>query len=365
MSWQETLRGRESEIPGKRLTVGFDGFVDVIVRPLRSPVRPGVSAQPFQTIREFGEFLISRAEKSCSIEWTAGGYRPGGNLPLLSRAAGTLGLSVSCIGMLGTNGMIDPLFADMPCKLYPFAPPGQSVCMEFNDGKVLFSSGLTIEENAWRRVMDATAGSAPGMFAEADLLALVNWSELSFSHSLWQHVLNVLLEAPPDKMRFAFFDLCDVLRKTKEELRSVLQLIGQFSSRRTTILSLNENEASVISERLLGGGEHAAETAYALHRDYDIDKVLVHTIHESVLVSSGGMIRQMTAFVANPCISTGAGDHFNGAFCFASVMGFSDADCVAFANEFAHFYILQGRAPSLEDLCEMCDNPHGGSGKPC
>lgn len=199
-------------------------------------------------------------------------------------------------------------------------------------------------------MLDATAGRAPALFAEADLLALVNWSELSFSHSLWQHVLDVLPTDIVNPKRFAFFDLCDVSRKTAEELHAVLQLIGRFSARRTTILSLNENEASIAAECLLDRAADAAETACAVRQAYDIDEVLVHTIHESVLVSPRGTTRQATAFVAHPQISTGAGDHFNSAFCFASVMGLSDADRVAFANEFAHFYILQGRSPSLQEL---------------
>ena len=87
------------------------------------PDASGVPAAPFATIRDFGTFLTGKAEKSCSIELAVEARQLGGNLPFLSRAAGGLGLDVTCIGMLGERGNVDPLFAQMPCRLYSFALP--------------------------------------------------------------------------------------------------------------------------------------------------------------------------------------------------------------------------------------------------
>lgn len=350
MSWQKTLRDRKAEAGSKHITVGFDGFVDTIVRPLRQAASQGTAAQAFETIRQFGEFLISKAEKSCSVELAVEARQLGGNLPFLSRAAGGLGADVSCIGMLGEQGSVDPLFASMPCTLYPFASPGQSTCMEFDDGKVLLASDCTLSDEPWRLVEAATDGKARELFCQADLLALVNWSELSFAHALWQCVLDAVAAEAADKKRFAFFDLCDVSRKSMEELHAVLCVIGRFAAYRTAILSLNENEAQITAERLLSGQTEPEEIAQAVRAAYGIDEVIVHTIRESVLATPRGVTRQATDFVERPKISTGAGDNFNGAFCFATVMGLTDVDCIAFANAFAHRYITTGRNPTLQDM---------------
>lgn len=350
MSWQQALRGRSADVSGKRITVGFDGFVDTIVRPLRQSASEGTPAQAFATIRQFGEFLISKAEKSCSVELAVEARQLGGNLPFLSRAAGGLGADVSCIGMLGEQGIVDPLFASMPCTLYSFAPPGQSTCMEFDDGKVLLASDCTLADEPWGLVEAATRGNAGELFCQADLLALVNWSELSFAHALWQHVLEEIEAKAADQKRFAFFDLCDVSRKSTDELDAVLRLIGRFAACRTAILSLNENEAQITSERLLQVGSDPVQIAQAVRSVYGIDEVIVHTIRDSVLVTSSGMTRQATDFVERPKISTGAGDNFNGAFCFATVMGLTDVDRIAFANAFAHRYITTGCNPTLQDM---------------
>lgn len=352
MSWRDSLRGRQAEAAGKKITVGFDGFVDTIVRPLRQSAAPGLPGQPFRTIREFGEFLIDKSEKSCSIELEVEARQLGGNMPFLSRAAGGLGLDVSCIGMLGAPGAVEPLFSSMPCTLYPFTQPGQSTCMEFDDGKVLLASDCKLPDEAWKLVVHATDGKASSLLRSADLLALVNWSELSFSHSLWQHTLQEVSKDAPDKRRFVYFDLCDVSRRTAGEIDAVLRLIGGFSAYRTTVLSLNENEALVIAERLLERQTDPEDVAQAVRAAYGIDEVIVHTIRESVLVTPRGTTRQATDFVERPRISTGAGDNFNGASCFAAVMRLSDEERIAFANAFAHYYISHGSNPSLKQLCD-------------
>lgn len=359
MSWREALQGRECEISAKRLTVGFDGCVDTIVRPLSQTAAADQPACAFPTIRSLGEFLIDKAEKSCSIELHTEARQLGGNLPYLSRAAGGLGLSVSCIGMLGAPGRIDPLFADMPCTLYPYAPPMQSTCMEFTDGKVFLAPDYPLEGSVWNRVLSATGGRAPQMFREAHLLALVNWSELPFAHELWLKTLENLAQAQPDKSRIAFFDLCDISRRSNGECDSVLRIIGGFSEYRTTILSLNENEALQAGRKLLKGESKPAQIAADIRSGYGVDEIIIHTLHETLLATPRGITRQPTYFVKQPVISTGAGDNFNAASCFGAVMGLNDAERVDFANTFAHFYVQNGRSAALKEL--MTVTPHGVS----
>lgn len=348
MSSITALAGRCQEIASKKLVVGFDGFTDTIARPLMRSATEHTPAQAFETIQDFGQFLVSKAEKSCSIELQIEARQLGGNLPFLSKGAGRLGLDVSCIGMLGAGGTVEDVFQEMPCTLYPYAPSGQSTCLEFQDGKVLLAADCKLEDDAWNLVMTATGQQAPALLNEADLIALVNWSELSFAHKLWKHTADVLRDVR--KERFAFFDLCDVSRKTDAQIDEVLQLLGMFAKKRTAILSLNENEALTVSERVLHNCRDLSSIANAIHRQYGIDEVLIHTLHQSLLCSDRGIVCQDTYFVDHPMISTGAGDNFNAASCFAAVMGLSDEDRLTIANTFAHFYITKGYNPTISEL---------------
>ena len=180
---------------------------------------------------------------------------------------------------------------------------------------------------------------------------MVNWSELDASQALWQAVYDRAVH--PDRAnfsRFAFFDLCDCTRRSAEQLDQVLKLLGRFATRRTVVLSLNENEALDCGRKLLDGLDNLSALTEALCQRYGIQQVLVHTIHETLLRTPDGLTREKTRFVAQPRISTGAGDHFNGASCFALLAGLSDRDRVHFADVFASTYVSKGSTPTLDEV---------------
>lgn len=344
------LFDRRAEIASKRMVVGFDGFTDTIARVVRETAGEGRLETCFPTIRSFGEYLAAQAEKSCSLELKIQARQLGGNLPYVSRAAGLLGLNVTCIGMLG-EGAPGPLFQEMPCRMYSFAAPGESTCLEFQDGKVFLAPQYRLSDDPWQLVQKATGGGASRLFAESDLMALLNWSELPFAQSLWEHVYQEsLADMPPQKDRWAFFDLCDCTRRPAGELEAVLTLIGRFAEKRTAVLSLNENEALVAARAARLGTRDLAGVGEALRERFGITEVLIHTLRKSLLCTPRGVARQATRFISAPKISTGAGDHFNAAACLGAVLGLTDEERLTLSNRFSSLYVESGTTPSLESL---------------
>uniref|UniRef100_UPI0006CFDE29 hypothetical protein n=1 Tax=Clostridium sp. NkU-1 TaxID=1095009 RepID=UPI0006CFDE29 len=78
--------------------------------------------------------------------------------------------------------------------------------MEFQDGKVMLAPSCECSGDVWELVMKCTSGQANQMFSKADLIALVNWSELPFSQRLWQETYDHgLSKECCNKGQFAFF----------------------------------------------------------------------------------------------------------------------------------------------------------------
>lgn len=347
----ENLLNRKTEIASKRMVVGFDGFADTIARVIRETGSEDRPETYFPTIRSFGEYLTAQAEKSCSLELKVRARQLGGNLPYVSRAAGMLGLDVTCVGMLG-EGTPDPMFQEMPCRLYSFAAPGESMCLEFQDGKVFLAPQYNLRADPWQLVQKAAGGRAGELFAESDLLALLNWSELPFSQALWERVYEEgLANRPAQEGRWAFFDLCDCTRRSARELEAVLTLIGRYSEKRAAVLSLNENEALVTAEVLGLEMRDLSGVGEALRERFGITEVLIHTLRESLLCTPRGVARQATRFIREPRISTGAGDHFNAAACLGVLLGLTDEERLTLSNQFASLYVETGATPSLAELC--------------
>ena len=65
-------------------------------------------------------------------------------------------------------------------------------------------------------------------------------------------------------IHISFFDLCDCTRRSAEQLDQVLKLLGRFATRRTVVLSLNENEALDCGRKLLDGLDNLSALTEAL-----------------------------------------------------------------------------------------------------
>jgi sugar/nucleoside kinase (ribokinase family) len=346
------LARRTEDIKSKRVLAGFDGFIDAILKPL---LRSGDGHSPgtyFKTLAEFGTYIGEHSNKSASIEMDLIERRMGGNMPNFAGAIAALGVDLSCIGMLSDHsGKVDPVFLGLPGEVYSFAPAGTAMALEFNDGKLFLAPRYTLEGSPWPRIEKACR-SPEELLRGADLIACLNWGELSFMDGLWQGLFDRCAALfSRDKKKLVFFDLADFSRRTPAEIQGVLRLIERFSSLRTTILSLNRNEALLL-------GEHALKTtaaknagiAQSVAQTYAIDEVLIHS-HEDALVYTGGKAYAAeTTRCPSPKISTGAGDHFNAAYAFAALMGLCFEDRLRFANQYAYTYVSTGIRPDLESL---------------
>ena len=349
----EKLREWENSSSDKKIVAGFDGFVDTTVRPIFKVATRDRQAQMFETISDFADFIKSKAEKSCSIELKVESKSLGGNMPFLTQAVGTLGFNVECIGMLGELGSPEEIFRQLPGELYPFMPPGPSTCLEFDDGKILLAPTVEFEGNPWQKVLEATDGRAIKMFSNADLVALVNWSELTFSQALWNETFEAAFrDQMMDKSKTVLFDLCDISRKNEEEIEKVLRLIGRFSSKRTGVLSLNENEALVIGDTVFGGTNDPEDIATRIREDYQIDEVAIHGVYFSLMLTERGKVFKNTIFVEKPVKTTGAGDHYNGALSAGILLDFEDEEKIELAHYVANFYVSKGHSPCVRTLLE-------------
>lgn len=65
-----------------------------------------------------------------------------------------------------------------------------------------------------------TGAPSRKLFQKADLLAVVNWSELPYAGKLWKDLyLDCFADEPSDFSRYVFFDLCDISRRSAGECR--------------------------------------------------------------------------------------------------------------------------------------------------
>ena len=177
-------------VHNKRVAVGFDGFIDIVVRPVRVLGKGG--PEFFTTIEQFGQYIAGKASLSCSIDLDKIGERPGGNMPNYVKALAALGIETDCIGTVGypeRNSLFDDLAVSG--RVRGIANPGVSNALEFRDGKVFLACNGDVDQVNYRLLEERIGrdGLIQWLIG-ADCLSLLNWSEMKQSTSIWQGLLD-------------------------------------------------------------------------------------------------------------------------------------------------------------------------------
>ena len=353
------------ESPAIAATVGLDAFVDEIIRV----VDRRTSDTEFTTIEqivELGTRIIGASGQSTNLELVVERVKLGGNGPIMANALAALGAAVSCIGPLG-EGSLHPAFEEMAERstLISLGAPGHTDALEFEDGKVMLGKLEPLNLVTWPRLTERVgADGLVTLFANADLVALVNWTMIPAMSAIWEELLALLAAQParqPPARRF-FFDLADPEKHDDPKVTAACRLLARFQEFGPTTLGLNEKEAFRVGQALgYTGGHHGrAEvlgvTAF-ISAKLPVASVVVHPRAYAVVGVNGLITADVDGpFIENPVISTGAGDHFNAGFCLAKQLGLPDNEAAAAAVGTSGYYVRHAVSPTLSQLAEFLDS---------
>lgn len=355
------IKNKQEVLSSKKVTAGFDGFVDTIVRIIKNKEDKN-GPEFFNTTNDFGTYIKEKSGSSFSLEYEEINTKLGGNMPITSNALARMGIRVNCVGALGSP-QIHPVFNNLSenCKNYSFTNPGIAVAYEFTDGKIILSQMQELNRFEWKDLKNIIgAGTLINLYKESDLLGIFNWSEIDASTDIWKGILADVL---PNYKRLGekqtvFFDLSDCSKRSDEAINEMLLLIKEFSTYMKVILSLNKNEFRRIAEAVFG-----RETAYSfehhgskIYTHTGADILLLHSSKEAITFSKNETAKAGSFFVTNPVISTGAGDNFNAGFITAQLLGLDQESSLIFANAVAAIYIQSGISASTEDVISFLEN---------
>jgi hypothetical protein len=341
------------------LTVGFDGFIDKIIRAVKC--KSGSSRSYFEYIDEFGKHLSSKNGMSCSVEYTELNTKLGGNMPILSNALGNLGFKVNCIGAMGFPEIQEVFKVMSPnCTLFSVEEPGVCSAIEFKDGKIMLAGMDSINALSWDRLKSILGMELINkLFQESKLVAMVNWSEMDNATSIWEGIQRDLVEGrTQDSNKIIYFDLADCSARSREDILKVLEIIKSFKDYYRVILGLNLNEAGILYSSIYGK-DNTADTMLlveAIGKYLDIHAVVIHTKKYSAAWSSSKCTRIDTMFIEHPKLSTGVGDNFNAGFCCGQVLGLDIESSLMLGNTVSAFYLQNGHSPNNAELIDFLNN---------
>ena len=332
LSTASQLRAAAPRLAKMKTVVGFDGFVDTILKVVQTRQSP-TKYTPYAKMREWAEKVAAAAGVSANFEFAKQMVKLGGNGPIMANALDAAGLAVTYIGNLGK--------------------------LEFDDGKLMLGKHESLKEVNWATITaHLPEPKLIAHFREAGLIAMVNWTMLTQLTSVLQKLLTRVMPKLGGEKRWVFFDLADPAKRSREDLLEVLKLIAKFEKHSRVILGLNLGEARQVSE-VLGFGDveetygtvtHAASRIRAALK---VNTVVVHPVQFAAAADANGATHVVGPFTAKPKITTGAGDHFNAGFCVGRMLGLGLAESLQTGVATSGFYVRSAKSPAAADLVKF------------
>ncbi|MDD6210447.1 MAG: hypothetical protein PUB21_07570 [Bacteroidales bacterium] len=349
----------------KNAIVGFDGFRDNLVRPIKQRTESKVIY--YDTITEYAKRIQSAAGLSGMIEIQSQEVKLGGNAPIMTNSLGKMGLKeVTCIGALGYPQPLE-VFKRMPgnCRLLSVSNPGMTDAYEFSDGKIICVELSSLHSLNYDAIISRIGKNTLSHELErANLIAFVDWVNLTQGTDIWDSIEKKLL--PGLKLRpdvHFFFDLADPTKKGIDEIQHILKIISRYKPYGEVTLGLNENETVKVwlalhnrplteNEAKVFHDEVASleEAGEYIFDKMDIDTLIIHPTHKMIAVTKEGVFSQNGRVVKQPLISTGGGDNLNAGYCLGRLLNLSVEDSLITGMANSGSYVENGGSSTPEAL---------------
>ncbi len=362
------LRAFAPRLAQTHALVGFDGFVDAIIRVVDK--RHDLERyEAIPTLKAFGKRIAAADGRSANAELVVQQEKLGGNGPIMANAMLRTGFPVTYVGALG-RPEVHPVFAEFAqrAEVHSVADPGFTDALEFETGKLMLGKYAQMASLDADTVVEAIGRDVfASLVRRSKLIGMTNWTMLPRCESVWK-LVGELIEDDllPDERPIVFVDFADPAKRTAEDLGRALGLLADLQQKANVVLGMNLSESGQVREVL---GLPALDediapgvietTACEIRESLNLHGAVVHpraAAAAAVMTDAGvASARFAGPYVKQPKISTGAGDNFNGGFCLGLLAGLTVEQALCAATATSGYYVRNAQSPTLDELASFCD----------
>lgn len=340
--------------------IGFDGFIDEIIHIVDIRFSPE-DYRRIPTIQAYADRISHGSGMSTNIELVSQQVKMGGNGPILANALLNLSVDVTYMGAIGYPNP-DPVFHALNrcSEVICLAPPAATDALEFQDGKIISSKLITLNNVTWENILAlCPLPRLFSIFEACEYLVFSNWSMILGMNHIWEEFLKIVAPNISAPLKTVFFDLADPEKRTAEDLQAAVSHIINFTKAGFRVtLSMNLKEACEICESQ--GKEipdyRAADTKDLLEflsARLGSHCTVIHLTDKACCLQDGSYHIVDGPYCRDPKLTTGAGDNFNAGFIYGVMQDLPAADCLYLGCAVSGFYVRHAKSPDKQELIDF------------
>jgi hypothetical protein len=365
----ETLKSLDNKLnafKAKALEIscflGFDGYVD----SLYSIVKRRENASEWdrmELMKDFGKLIIDTAGSSANIERVLKKRIFGGFAPNTSRALNTLGVNTTLVAALGQSEFSQYYKPSSLVKSISIANPGETLGLEFNDGKIMITDFEPIHNITWDNLSRLVSNlDFIDYFNHSDILGFGHWALVSHLNSIWKHFLSEIFPSVNNKKSKLFFvDIADITKRSRKDILKMITLLQKIDQEIPVLLTVNDREAIILSSIISGIKSINIQENYSdfvkcgqtINDKIDLSYLVIHSPHFATISTTSDHYWVTEGYTSTPRFTVAAGDHFNSGVVLALATEMTPAQSILIGNALTAIFVRTGISPNFNQLYQF------------
>ena len=358
--------------PTKTSFLGFDGYIDLIYSLVSSRESPDKWTR-MNTMKEFGSRVLDTAGSSCNIERVLKKDIAGGFAPNMARALENLDSKVILAAAMGKPD-IKPLFKKFSERvtLISIQNHGTTICLEFDDGKVMTTDFGSINSLSWETILETIPrDDFIDLIEQSDAIGQGHWALVPNMNDFWKKMIQEIFPSLSDsKSKHFMVDIADVTKRSDKDIIEMLNLLHGIETFMPTVLSMNDRETIEITKVLSrNSGEYGQKTIRPIQdkEDYydigkqmnellDLSYITSHDPHFTTITTKKNHYWVTEGFTAKPKFTTAAGDHYNAGVLLGLICGLEPYETLVLGNAVTAVFVRTGVSPTISQANAFISN---------
>jgi len=363
------LNSLKERLSKKTCFLGFDGYIDSLYSLCKS--RDDVSNWTrMDTMKFFGETVSKVAGSSANIERVLKRKISGGFAPNSCKAINAIGLKVILVAALGfpkLHNTFKSLASTNTIEVISLSEPGETVGLEFDDGKIMLTDFGNIFNISWELLLERVGfQKIIEKINASDIMGFGHWALVPAIQNIWYHFEDEIFPKITSlKNKLFFVDLADIKKRSKNDILQMLKTLQNVDQQVPVMLSLNDQEAIDISNALDNvkkidpnkkNFEDYVKGGKLINDKLNLSYLVIHSPHFATISTKKDHFWITEGFASKPKFTTGAGDHFHSGVAAGLACNLTPPEAILMGNALTAIFVRTGKSPNFEELSHFIIN---------